>query len=582
MTRFVRLLAACAVCVLAACGDDAAPDTVKITLFQAAPNAIEAGQTTQLLFVVDPPDAAVEITGIGDVTGTTQAVITPAATTVYHLTATQGKATDSRDVTVTVGPQAVAGLRVEPSTATPIAGQPVTVTLTAITAAGKPAPSFRGTVHLVSTDAKAELPADVAFTVSDAGVKQVAVTLEAAGTSTLIATDVAAPTRQGSASVTVQPAAAATCTAAQAPALAVAGSLIGVDVVVHDAFGNVATGYTGTIRLTATDVRAAVPPDVTYLALDAGSHVFSTQLLTTGLQTLTATDTTTPAIQCTAVLTVTPAAARFVLAIPANANAGYPVTVGVAVADIFDNPIPGYTGTVSFVSSDAGTGAVAPPAITFTGAENGVATTAATFVSLGVQSLTATDSNTPTATGSATSAVHGLVYTPPAIGRVRFAVNAAQSTTQIVQLDLVANERLETSSFFGGGPGSFAVGMNLPLDTTRVGADATLLTAGNALRIGGATPVPPVAVAAIGATDHVLYTAVSRKRVAGTVFTQETEVQAGQVFYSVRLKLQPAASVGPIFDGGQPSPLYRAAVRDQYGDDFVNQGEFGVGRLEVR
>jgi hypothetical protein len=70
--------------------------------------------------------------------------------------------------------------------------------------------------------------------------------------------------------------------------------------------------------------------------------------------------------------------------------------------------------------------------------------------------------------------------------------------------------------------------------------------------------------------------------VAGTIFTQETDVQAGQVFYSVRLKLTQSGSVGAVFDGAQPLAQYHAAVRDQYGDDFVNQGDFGVGRLEIR
>jgi len=172
-----------------------------------------------------------------------------------------------------------------------------------------------------------------------------------------------------------------------------------------------------------------------------------------------------------------------------------------------------------------------------------------------------------------------LAYTAPVAGRVRLVVNAVQSNTQVVQLDLVANERLEISSFFGGGPGSFAAGMDLPLDTNRVGADATLFTPGNALPAGTGTRV---AAGKIGA-DHVLYTVVARKRVAGTaVFAQVTEVQPGQVFYSVRLKLQQTASPGPVFDGAQPSPLYRASVRDQYGNDFLTQSEVGIGKLEVR
>ncbi len=199
--------------------------------------------------------------------------------------------------------------------------------------------------------------------------------------------------------------------------------------------------------------------------------------------------------------------------------------------------------------------------------------------------LTATDGKSTvnsSVTVTVKPTVRSLVYTNPSTGRVRLVANTTQSTPQVVQLDLVANERLEVASFFGGGPGSFAAGMNLPLDTTRVDADTTLFTAGNALNTGPvATPILPVGIGRLG-SDHVLYTGVSRKRVAGSNFAQENEVQAGQVFYSVRLKLLPAATVGPVFDGAQPSPLFRASVRDQFGDDFVNQGEFGIGKLEVR
>jgi hypothetical protein len=196
----------------------------------------------------------------------------------------------------------------------------------------------------------------------------------------------------------------------------------------------------------------------------------------------------------------------------------------------------------------------------------------------GTQVLNAHDSGSPVATGSAIAAVVGLVYTAPTTGRVRLVANAAASTASVVQLDMIANERLEISSFFGGGPGSFATGMNLPLDTTRVGADAPLISRGAALPAG---PGVPATAAAIG-NDHVLYTAVSRKRVAGPVFPQTTEVQAGQVFYSVRLKLAPTATVGSVFDGAQPLPMFRASVRDQYGDDFVSQTDFGIGKLEVQ
>lgn len=584
MNRLACFLTACTLCTVVACGDDNHKDTVTITLFVAASNTIEAGQSTKLIFAVNPADAVVNIDGLGDVTGKTEAPVSPTATTTYHLTATSGDATATADNTVTVTAPVLnpVGLKLDPANATPTAGQPVAVTLTAIGSNGKQAPSFRGTVHLSSTDTKATLPADVVFTAADAGVKQVMVTLETAGLSTLTGIDTANPGTQGAASVTVQPGAAASCVAGQAPAATVAGSVVGVAVVVHDTFGNVATNYAGTISLTATDLRATLPPAVTYVPLtDAGSHAFSAALLTTGSQILSATDTADATIHCDAAVLVMPAAPKLTLTMPGNANAGFAVNVDLTVKDLFDNPIPNFTGTVTFTSSDTGTGATAPAPITFSGAEGGVASTSVTFVTLGAQTLSAS-AGSPGETASVVSTVHGLVYTAPPSGRVRLVANAAKSNAQVVQLDLVANERLEVSSFFGGGPGSFAAGMNLPLDTTRAADDTTLLIAGDALNTGpAASPILPVAIGRLG-TDHVLYTAVSRKRVAGTIFTQETEVKAGQVFYSIRVKLQPAGTVGPVFDGAQPSPLFRAAVRDQYGDDFVNQGDFGIGKLEIQ
>ena len=164
------------------------------------------------------------------------------------------------------------------------------------------------------------------------------------------------------------------------------------------------------------------------------------------------------------------------------------MNVSVAVKDVFDNAIPGYTGTVHFANYRHHGGCRdACAASRSLGADAGIVTTTATFVTVGPQTLTASDSSSPAATGSATSDVHGLVYTAPDTGRVRLVANAAQSTAQVVQLDLVANERLEVSTFFGGGPGSFAAGMNLPLDTTRVTRGCRRCSSpGNALAVGTA------------------------------------------------------------------------------------------------
>jgi hypothetical protein len=278
-----------------------------------------------------------------------------------------------------------------------------------------------------------------------------------------------------------------------------------------------------------------------------------------------------------------PPSATIDLAMPTDAAAGTPVTMHLTIRDPAGQPVTGYKGVVTFTSTDE-SGAMPAP-ITFTGIENGVATTSVMFMTVGRQQVFASDGSSPKATGVAAAVVHGLVYTPPGAGRVRLVANKA-STVQTVQLDLVANERLEVSTLIGGagGPSSFTAGMDLPLDTTRVTGDTTLFTAGEALIMTTGTPpvaVPPVGIARLG-NDHVLYVGVSRKRVAGTVFRQIVDVPAGAVFFTIRLKMQATATAGPVFDGAQPSPLFRASVRDQFGDDFVRADDIGIGKLEVQ
>jgi hypothetical protein len=575
MKRLLLVLTACIAGSVAACGDG--NQGVKILVFQASPDSIEAGQSTTLVFGVDPPDAKVEITGIGDLTGQTKTSVAPTATTSYQITVSNGHATANKSVTVTVGPTSAVALKVDPVTATPGAGDAFDVVLTVLAGNGKPAPGFRGTVHVTSTDAKATLPPDVTFTAGDMGVKHVSVTLQTAGVAALTATDTTNKVGlQGSASVTVQPGAAKTFALSALPPTAVAGSSLELSITVKDAFGNIVTGFAGKAHLASTDATDILPPDGGFTS---GVRVVQVAFIKTGDHIAQVQDVATVIASAnTSSVAVTPGAPKLVLGLAASANAGYAQNVDVAVRDVFDNPIPNYAGTVTFTSTDNGAGAATPAPITFNGTQGGTATTTVTFMTPGLQTLSASDAGAPKASGAAAAAVHGLTYAGPTSGRVRLVANAAASNAQIVQLDLVASEKLEVSTFFGGGPGSFAAGMNLPLDTTRVAADTTLFTPGTALPAG---PGTRAAIGRIG-PDHVLYTAVSRKRIAGTVFNQETEVPAGGVFYSVRLKLTQSGSVGPVFDGSQPLAMFRAAVRDQWGDDFVNQAEIGIGKLEVR
>ena len=67
-------------------------------------------------------------------------------------------------------------------------------------------------------------------------------------------------------------------------------------VTAYDAYGNVATGYTGTVALTSSDPHAVLPSNYTFTASDAGKHSFTVTLDTAGTQSITATDTATSSL----------------------------------------------------------------------------------------------------------------------------------------------------------------------------------------------------------------------------------------------------------------------------------------------
>jgi adhesin/invasin len=76
-------------------------------------------------------------------------------------------------------------------------------------------------------------------------------------------------------------------------------------ITVQDAYGNVVTGYTGTIRFSSTDKTATLPANYTLLAADRGVHTFSGLILRKrGNQTITITDTLNSSITSSVIVNV--------------------------------------------------------------------------------------------------------------------------------------------------------------------------------------------------------------------------------------------------------------------------------------
>lgn len=160
-------------------------------------------------------------------------------------------------------------------------------------------------------------------------------------------------------------------------------------VTIRDIFGNIDTGYRGTVQLSSTDSQAVLPGPYTFTAADGGTHSFSATLKTAGTQSLTVTDTTTGSLTATQTgITVNPASANTVTVagFPSPTNAGVAHNFTITARDPYGNLATGYTGMVHFSSSDGQ--AVLPANSTLT---NGMGQFSAMLNTAGTQSLTATD-----------------------------------------------------------------------------------------------------------------------------------------------------------------------------------------------
>jgi hypothetical protein len=213
--------------------------------------------------------------------------------------------------TVSVTPGAAKTLSVSVGINPYPAGSTHSVTVTARDAYGNVATGYRGAIHFTSSDAKAVVPADYTFTAADAGVHTFpntlspGLTLKTAGSQWVRATDKTTASITGSQTVTVTPAKATHLTVGTFNPYP-AGVSHSVTVKAFDAYGNVATGYLGTIHFTSSDKKATLPADYTFTSADKGVHTFTAALVlkTAGSQWVRATDKTTASITGSQTVTV--------------------------------------------------------------------------------------------------------------------------------------------------------------------------------------------------------------------------------------------------------------------------------------
>ncbi len=290
---------------------------------------------------------------------------------------------------IVVAPAVVSQLVITaPLTST--AGSPVSVTVTALDAYDNVA-IYAGTVQFQSSDGRATLPGEYTFVSTDVGVHTFTsgVAFETAGSQTVTAGD---GSITGGAAVVVRPAPASKLIVFGFPSLTTAGVAGDLTARLEDPYGNIATGYEGTVHFTSSDGQANLPSAYTFLPGDAGVHTFAAgvRLKTAGSQSITARDGLMVSSETD--IEVTPAAAsQLIVNVPVATTAGGTLGITVTARDAFYNIVPDYAGTITFSSSDGQ--ASLPADYTFLPADAGVHTLAGSVLlkTAGAQTVTASD-----------------------------------------------------------------------------------------------------------------------------------------------------------------------------------------------
>ncbi len=284
-------------------------------------------------------------------------------------------------VAVVPGAPAVWAVTSLPAGAT--AGAARTFTITAMDAFGNVASNYFGTVQFSSSDVQAILPADYAFTAADAGSHAFTAALKTAGAQSLTVTDTVNTAFTTTQSITVAPATAASFVISGFPATT-AGVAHDFTVTVKDAFGNVATSYTGAVTFSSSDLLAAPPVNYTFTAAHAGIHTFTAVLKKAGARSITVADTAVAALAgAESGIVVSPAAvSQFVISGSVRVTKGVGFKITVTAEDAFGKVNTGYRGTVHLASTDPTGGT---QNFTFSSNDNGVHIFSYTFNALSFQ-----------------------------------------------------------------------------------------------------------------------------------------------------------------------------------------------------
>ena len=152
------------------------------------------------------------------------------------------------------------------------AGTAENFTVTAVDPYGNVITGYLGKIQFLSNDPHAVLPASYTFLSTDDGKHTFSATLKTAGTNrSLKATDTTNSSFTGTSSVVVQAASAQSLAISGLPATVTPGVATSFTATAYDLYGNVATGYTGTVQFTQHRPRRS-PPGQLYVHFGLCRH----------------------------------------------------------------------------------------------------------------------------------------------------------------------------------------------------------------------------------------------------------------------------------------------------------------------
>ncbi len=295
-----------------------------------------------------------------------------------------------------------------------------------------------------------------------------------------------------------------------------AGDNVAVNVIAYDAFGNWATGYSGTVHFISTDPQVVLPDAA---VLWDSNYVVAFK--TAGAQSITVTDVVNSSITGTSQnVTIIPAApiSLVLTGFPAT-TAGTPQTFTVLAQDPYGNVNTGYMGTVHFTSTDPQ--AVLPADVAFAGASSRTFT--ATLRTAGTQSITVADAlNSTFASSQAGIAVAPAAAASFSLSNFPATTAGVTQTVTVTAKDIYGNlatgytgtVTVSSSDLQAGLPGSYSFTAS---DAGIHNFNVTLKTAGT--QSIGVTDAQNSTVT--GGESNIVVTSAATGRVQGSGFACE-------------------------------------------------------------